>query len=312
MNLSTTISKAVALSAVFAGAAALVAAQQSPRRQPPPEPPVYQPPPPPVYVPAPPPALQRSPRVETSRQGRTEGEAGRRANVRGDVRGDARGNARGEEMRVPERQVRRMSRQVRDAPAQPRSLPRADGLPTQYIWRWRQREIYRWITTQKGFIPVTAVPSGVSQMTDFATKKVAGEQAGWKGYGFVVPPKESVTFNLHHPNKPWFRLMICDKWGSNVPGGLSSIMPQPVPRLTYTNPGHETETIYLIVDDPGWMSHEFSPYTLEMARSWNPDLFPEDLSGVTKGIWGNTYIVRADPLTIQSYYINPVAYARWQ
>jgi hypothetical protein len=204
-----------------------------------------------------------------------------------------------------------MSRQVRDAPAQPAPLPRLDRQPTQSVWHWRRREIFRWIIAQRGFIPVTAVPSGISQMTDFATKKAAGQQAGWKGYGLVVPPKESVTFNLSHPNRPWFRLIICDKWGGNVPGGLSSIMPQPVPRLTYTNPGHGTETIYLIVDDPGWMSNEFSPYTLEMARSWNPDLFPEDLGGVTKGFWGSVYIARADPLAIQSHYRSPAVWAVW-
>lgn len=146
----------------------------------------------------------------------------------------------------------------------------------------------------KGFIPVTAVSSDSSQLTDHAVKSFAGKWAGWKGYGLIVPPKESVTFDLYHPNQPWFRLIICDKWGGAVPGGLSSLMPQPLPKLKYTNPGFETETIYLIVDDPGWMSHEGSPYTLEMSRTWNPDMFPEDLSSIVKGIWGRETVIAAE------------------
>jgi hypothetical protein len=182
---------------------------------------------------------------------------------------------------------------MRDTPAQPNPLPKRKVFPTPDYWLWRYNKIYRGISAQKGFIPVTAVSSGTFQLTDYAIKKTAWRNAGWKGYGLVVPPKESVTFNLYHPNRPWFRLIICDKWGGAVPGGLSSLMPQPVPKLTYTNPGHETETIYLIVDDPGWMSYEYSPYTLEMARTWNPDLFPEDLSTIVRGIWGNEVSVNA-------------------
>jgi hypothetical protein len=176
-------------------------------------------------------------------------------------------------------------------------MSRLKTLPTHAYWHWRYSKFYRWATTQTGFIPVTAVPSSVSQLTDYAIKKTTGHpwnHAGWKGYGLVVPPGESVTFNLYHPNRPWLRLIICDKWGGAVPGGLGSLMPQPVPRLTYTNPGHATETIYLIVDDPGWMSHEYSPYTLEIARTWNPDLFPEDLGNIVRGIWGNDIAASAN------------------
>jgi hypothetical protein len=179
-------------------------------------------------------------------------------------------------------------------PAQPKHLPRRAELPTHKYWDWRYNEIRGWLVTQKGFIPVTPIPSGISRLTDYTTKSAGWRFAGWKGYGLVVPPGESVTFNLYHPNRPWFRLFICDKWGGTVPGGLSSLMPQPVPRLVYTNPGLETETIYLIVDDPGWMSHEQSPYTLDMDRTWNPDLFPEDLGAIVRGIWGNEAMISAE------------------
>jgi hypothetical protein len=42
------------------------------------------------------------------------------------------------------------------------------------------------------------------------------------------------------------------------------------------------------------MSYEHSPYTLEIARTWNPDLFPEDLGNIVRGIWGNEITASAD------------------
>jgi hypothetical protein len=135
--------------------------------------------------------------------------------------------------------------------------------------------------SRRGYIPVTAIPPDTCEIIDYAELP-----AGWRGYGIVVPPGESVTFNLEHPNRPWFRLIICDKWGQAVPGGLSSLLPQFEPRLTYTNPGAEAEVIYLLVDDPGWMSNEDIPYTLELERSWEPDLIPTDQNLIVSGIWG--------------------------
>jgi len=282
-NLATTLTKTIALSAVFAGSAALFAMQQvHPRRNP--APPVQQPQPP-RYAP-PRHVEQRQPRFDrfdrdAPRQDRSAQREGEARPLDAPVRRTDR-----EERRIAEKRERRLAENARIGVVPAPPMRRLKEPPTAHYWRWRYNKIFRSISSCGGFIPVTAVPSSVSNLTDFTVKKAAGKYAGWKGYGLVVPPKESVTFNLYHTNMAWFRLIICDKWGGAVPGGLGSLMPQPVPRLTYTNPGFEPETIYLIVDDPGWMSSEESPYTLEMARSWNPDLFPEDLGAVVRGIWG--------------------------
>jgi hypothetical protein len=175
-------------------------------------------------------------------------------------------------------------------------LPRLKKIPTLHYWDVRYSQIYYDLgrLSRKGYIPVTAVPSNVYDITDYAAMKSAGKYAGWKGYGFIVPPNESIAISLNHPNKPWFRLLICDKWGDPVPGALGSLHPQPpVPKLTCTNHSREAKVIYVIVDDPGWMSDEGNPYSLEVARSWNPDLFPEDLSSIVSGIWGLELSVNA-------------------
>jgi len=170
-----------------------------------------------------------------------------------------------------------------DRPARLRALPRLRAIPTSYYWDRRYNMIFRDITfiSRRGYIPVTAIPSDTYEIVDYASLP-----AGWRGYGFVVPPGESVRINLEHPNRAWFRLIICDAWGQPVPGGLSSALAQIEPRLTYTNPGTEAKAIYLIVDDPGWMSGEGNPYTLELERSWAPLLIPTDQSLIVSGIWG--------------------------
>jgi len=274
-SLTTTLTKIIALSAVFASTAALVAMQQAhPHRVPAPPPPMQQPQPP-RYAP-PRPVEQRQPRQD--RSVRREGDV---RPLEASVKRTDR-----EERRIAEQRERRTAERARIGVVPTSPLHRLKAVPTPHYWERRYNRLFLSISSHRGYIPVTAVSSSVSQLTDFTVKKGAGRYAGWKGYGLVVPPNESVTFNLDHTNLAWFRLIICDKWGGAIPGGLSSLMPQPVPRLTYTNPGFESETIYLIVDDPGWMSSEESPYTLEMARSWNPDLFPEDLGTVVQGIWG--------------------------
>ncbi|MDR2697126.1 MAG: hypothetical protein LBB40_01465, partial [Holophagales bacterium] len=138
-----------------------------------------------------------------------------------------------------------------DRPVRPRPLPRLRFFPTFNYWNRRYNSIYNDIMfiSRRGYIPVTAIPPDTYEIVDYAELP-----AGGRGYGFVVPPGESVTINLEHPNRGWFRLIICDAWGQAVPGGLSSTLPQFQPRLTYTNPGSEAKAIYLIVDDPGWMS----------------------------------------------------------
>jgi len=170
-----------------------------------------------------------------------------------------------------------------DRPARLRPLPRLKVSPTPYYWNLRYNRLFNDITliSRRGYIPVTAIPSDTYEIVDHASLP-----AGWRGYGFVVPPGESVRINLEHPNRAWFRLIICDSWGRPVPGGLTSTLPQFEPRLTCTNSGTEARAIYLIVDDPGWMSSEGNPYTLEIERSWEPVLIPTDQSLIVSGIWG--------------------------
>lgn len=152
-----------------------------------------------------------------------------------------------------------------------------------FYWGSRFRSIQNEImfASRRGYIPVTAIPGDVFEVTDYSDVP-----AGWRGYGIVVPPGESLTINLDHANRPWFRLIICDSWGQAVPGGLSSLLPQFEPKLTYTNPGDTQRAIYLIVDDPGWMSSDGNPYVLQLARSWNPVLVPVDQGLIVAGIWG--------------------------
>ena len=64
------------------------------------------------------------------------------------------------------------------------------------------------------------------------------------------------------------------------------MLPHRSPIITYNNPGNETKIIYLIVDDPGWMSQKKNPYTLEIARSWDPSLHTDTVGKAVSGIWG--------------------------
>ena len=193
----------------------------------------------------------------------------------------------GNEWRGPERSERRRQIVPPDVPAELRPLPRLRALPRNffhnYYWERRYFSLQNSImfATRKGFIPVTPIPEDVLEVTDFAETPV-----GWRGYGIVVPPWESLSINLEHPNRGWFRLIICDAWGQAVPGGLSSKLPQFEPRLTYSNNSGNATAIYLIVDDPGWMSSSAEPYILELSRSWNHYLAQVDQGLIKSGIWG--------------------------
>ncbi|MCL1893188.1 MAG: hypothetical protein FWG02_02975 [Holophagaceae bacterium] len=186
-----------------------------------------------------------------------------------------------------ERPDRDMERRERPParPERPSALPRLAVYPrfVNIYWNMRFRSILNDIrfVSRRGYIPVTAIPADVYELTDYSETP-----AGWRGYGMVVPPGETVTINLEHPNRGWFRLIICDAWGQAVPGGLSSRLPQMEPRLTYTNVGNAEKAIYLLVDDPGWMSSGGSPYLLQFARSWNPSIVSVNQELIVAGIWG--------------------------
>ena len=235
--------------------------------------------------------------------GRPLGAEGRSARVEGRQSGTGGGGSdgsnesaarlgRGREVYRPENPSARpnssSARPLRSNPdeetiVRPRPLPRLVVLPTYRHWASRYRSIYSDIRflSRRGFIPVTAVPPDVYEIVDYSETP-----AGWRGYGFVVPEGESIAINLEHTNRAWFRLIICDSWGQAVPGALNSKLPQFEPKLAYKNNSGEARAIYLIVDDPGWMSSEGNPYTLEIAKSWDPALIPVDQNLIAAGIWG--------------------------
>ncbi|HEX9080899.1 MAG TPA: hypothetical protein VF768_01410 [Holophagaceae bacterium] len=134
---------------------------------------------------------------------------------------------------------------------------------------------------RSGFIPVTPIGLGVYQLSDFAQWP-----AGWRAYGMAVPAGGRVQFELAHEKLGWFRLMLVDKWGQPGPGMLqASVAYRPV-MVTYTNPGKDAKSVYVIVDDPGWWSNQGDPYTLTIRRDWDPLKVDLGSVKVAAGIWG--------------------------
>ena len=156
---------------------------------------------------------------------------------------------------------------------------------------WGRRDIFaeiQWMS-RSGSIPVTPVAGGVGSLVDSAQFP-----AGWRAYGVAIPAGGKVTVELAHSNLGWFRLMAVRKDGTPGPGMLNAMVAvQPV-AFTLTNPTSEAGAVYVIVDDPGWMSSKANPYTLTFKRSWDPAT--TDLSSVQMavGIWGASPSVSAE------------------
>jgi hypothetical protein len=155
---------------------------------------------------------------------------------------------------------------------------------------WGRRDLFneiQWIS-RKGFIGVTEVGPTVTSLTD-----VSETPAGWKAYGVAIPPGGKLNVELSHPNLGWFRLMAVRKDGTPGPGMLNAIAAYRPVAFTLANPTSEAGAVYIIVDDPGWMSSKDSPYTLTFTRSWDPAT--TDLSSVKMvvGIWGASPSVSA-------------------
>jgi hypothetical protein len=137
--------------------------------------------------------------------------------------------------------------------------------------------------SRRGFIPVTAAKN-YSKLLSWCYFP-----SGWWAYGFVVPPQGKLHVRLHHPNEGWFRLLMVDRWGeSRRQGMLQNLIPTGNPEVSYTNPMAAPNTVYVIVDDPGWMSSEKNPYTLEVTRNWDvSNTQTPDLPSVM-GVWAQT------------------------
>lgn len=114
---------------------------------------------------------------------------------------------------------------------------------------------------------------------------IADFPAGWKAYGFRVPPRENIRISLHHSNKAWFRLIMVNRQGGQEKGMLQNLIPTGNPETTYTNPTDETRRVYVIVDDPGWMSSETNPFIMRITRSWDQGGKAGDSTPLASGIW---------------------------
>lgn len=170
----------------------------------------------------------------------------------------------------------------RPAPARFTDLiatPRCTVRPTPQFWKSRDllEEIQR--NARQGSVPVVPVAADVNELKDFGLFP-----AGWRGYGFVVPAGGSLKVSLFHANRGWFRLQMVNKWGALEEGMLQNVLHTFEPVVTYTNPTREIRVVYVIADDPGWMSYEQNPYTLKIERNWDPKLKLDD-TPVNHGIW---------------------------
>ncbi len=161
--------------------------------------------------------------------------------------------------------------------------------PTERYWHSRDlfNEI-QWMA-RSGFIPVTPVPAGTDELSDFALFP-----AGWRCYGVAIPAGGHLTVELSHPNLGWFRLIAVRKDGTPGPGMLHTLATFRPVAFTLANKTEQAGAVYIIVDDPGWMSGQANPYKLTFKRDWDPAKV--DLASVkmVEGLWGASPSVSAE------------------
>ena len=163
---------------------------------------------------------------------------------------------------------------------EPRPMARCTATPNPEYWQRRDimAEI-QWMA-RRGSITVQPVAEEVKTLDG-----IAWFPAGWAAYGFRVPAGDSLKVSLEHPNRGWFRLLMVNKWGQLEQGMLQNTLHTYEPVVTYTNPTKETRAVYVIVDDPGWMSSKDNPFNLSITRSWEPGQKKVDDAVVVTGIW---------------------------
>ena len=163
---------------------------------------------------------------------------------------------------------------------EPRPMARCTAAPNPEYWQHRDimAEI-QWMA-RRGSVTVQPVAEEIK-----ALEGVAWFPAGWAAYGFCVPAGDSLKVSLEHPNRGWFRLLMVNKWGQMEQGMLQNALHTYEPVVTYTNPSKETRAVYVIVDDPGWMSSKETPFNLSITRSWEPGQKKVDDAVVVTGIW---------------------------
>lgn len=194
---------------------------------------------------------------------------------------------------------------------------RVDQFPDEDLWRRRDIPKDIQVMSRLGFVPATPVAHDATEI-----QGVVGRGWGWKAYVMAVPPKGTVAFRLSHSKPAWFRLLLCNRWGSLEEGMLlpagapvlasldrvrtaanldgsphpDSVVPARHALLgrSYTNPSDKAKAIYFIVDDPGWRSSKEDPFKVTIERSWDPSAV--DLSRVKfmAGIWGSEPMMMAE------------------
>ena len=155
-------------------------------------------------------------------------------------------------------------------------------LPNAAFWGHRDilDEIRFW--SRQGFVACNRVVDDANEIIDYADFP-----QGWKGYAFVVPAKGTLHVTLNHTNRGWFRLIMMNKWGDLQKGMLQNVIYTGNPEVTFKNPKDEAEAVYVVADDPGWMSSKAYPYQLTVERSWDPATVDLKDVKVAVGVWGN-------------------------
>jgi hypothetical protein len=129
-------------------------------------------------------------------------------------------------------------------------------------------------------------------------KGVSNIPAGWIAYGFRVPPGEKLHVRLNHTNEGWFRLSMVNKWGVQELGMLQNVIPTGNPEVGYTNFTKEPRSVYVIVDDPGWMSSKADPFNMKVSRSWDSTKKPVEVP-IASGIWTEQKVERVFPGSVR-------------
>ncbi len=155
-------------------------------------------------------------------------------------------------------------------------------LPNSFFWSNRDIMAEIQFMSRQGFVACTLVADDALEVTDYSDFP-----QGWKGYAFVVPAKGTLHVSLNHANRGWFRLVMMDKWGDLQAGMLPNMIPTGNPEVTFKNPKDEAQAVYVVADDPGWMSSKAYPYQLTVQRSWEPGSIDFKNVKVAVGVWGN-------------------------
>lgn len=168
-------------------------------------------------------------------------------------------------------------------PVVPSFSPQCTEAPTANYWE--KRDLFKEIqmAARQGFLPVTRVEDNLSKFSGSAEFP-----AGWKAYEFLVPPGGNLHVRLTHPNEAWFRVTMGDRTGAMEKGMSQNLIPTGSPEATYKNPSsHELRAVYVIVDDPGWMSAKNNPYVLNIDRDWAPASVDTKSLATVQGIWAS-------------------------